>query len=158
MKTDKQAKPYLIFSLADEKYAVHVDHVQEVVEPDLITKVPNVPAYMLGIINLRGRVLPLLDTRLKLGLPQSEITKRSRILILNLKRDENKYIEIGALVDVAQEVVEINPANVQETPDVDTRKDSAPITGILNDNGNITMIMDIDRVFSIQEILQINNN
>jgi purine-binding chemotaxis protein CheW len=158
MKTDKQSKPYLIFSLGREKYAIHVDHVQEVVEPDLITKVPNVPVYMLGIINLRGRVLPLLDTRLKLGLAQSEITKRSRILILNLQRDDNKTLEIGALVDVAQEVVEINADDVQDTPDIETRKGSAPITGILNDHGNITMIMDINRVFTIQEILQISNN
>ncbi|MES2733046.1 MAG: chemotaxis protein CheW [Bacteroidota bacterium] len=158
MKNAPEARPYLIFSLGQEKFAINVDHVQEVVEVVPITKVPNVPDFMLGIINLRGRVLPLLDTRVKLNLPKKEVTKKSRILILDIPGEDNKNLEIGALVDVANEVVSIREADIQEAPAVEMNKQATPITGLLNDNGDITMIIDISRVFSLQDIIQVNNN
>ncbi len=141
--------------LGDEKFAISVDSVQEVVELDHITKVPQTPDYMLGIINLRGKILPLLDTCLKLGLAPTERTKKNRILILDIHED-NKAIQIGAIVDVAKEVVEINNQQIQRTQDIEQNKNSTPITGIVNNHGDITMIMDITRVFSIHDINRIN--
>jgi purine-binding chemotaxis protein CheW len=158
MKIVQEARPYLIFSLGQEKFAIRVDHVQEVVEVVPVTKVPNVPAFMLGIINLRGRVVPLLDTRVKLSLPKKEVTKKSRILILDIPGEDNKNLEIGALVDVANEVVSIKDADILEAPTVEANKLSTPVTGLLNDNGDITMIIDISRVFSLQEIHSLNTN
>ena len=158
MKNTQETRPYLVFSLGPEKFAIHVDHVQEVVEVVPITKVPNMPAYTLGIINLRGRILPLLDTRLKLSLPQKEVTRKSRILILDVPGEDNKSLEIGALVDVANEVVSINDSDILEAPAVEMNKPSIPVTGLVNDNGDITMIIDISRVFSLQDIIHVNNN
>jgi purine-binding chemotaxis protein CheW len=157
MNTNQTSDAYLTFSLGEENFAIPVEHVQEVVELDQVTRVPNAPEYMLGIINLRGRVLPLFDTKHKLGLPKTETTKKSRIMILNIKYDDNKYLEIGALVDVAKEVVEISASEIQDAPEFENSA-SSTITGIVNKQGSITMIMDIQRVFTLQEINQLTNN
>jgi purine-binding chemotaxis protein CheW len=156
MSKQQESHPYLTFSLGEEKFAISVEYVQEVVELEQVTKVPNAPDYMLGIINLRGRVLPLLDTRLKLGLKRTEITKKSRIMILDLTTAEDKSLQVGALVDIAKEVIELTPDDIQEAPDFENYKTQAPITGIVNNRGDITMIMDIDRIFSTADIIQLN--
>lgn len=149
---------YLTFGLGDEKFAIPVDHVQEVVEFGQVTKVPNAPNYMLGIINLRGRVLPLLDTKLKLGLPPTTQSHKSRIMVLDLQLADDKNLQIGAMVDVAREVIEISSSEIQDAPDFEDLKSSAPITGIVNKQGDITMIMDITRVFSTTEITELNKS
>ena len=156
MKNESNA--YLTFALGEEKFAIPVDHVQEVVEFGHVTKVPNAPVYMLGIINLRGRVLPLLDTKLKLGLTATERTQKSRIMVLDIQTEDDKNLQIGAMVDVAREVVEISDNEIQEAPEFENLKTSAPITGIVNNHGDITMIMDITKVFSVNEVLQLNTS
>ena len=147
-----EANAYLTFVLGDEKFAIPVDHVQEIVEFGQVTKVPNAPAYMLGIINLRGRVLPLLDTKLKLGLQAIVPTQRCRVLVLEIQTSEDKVLQIGAMVDIAREVVEINGNDIQEAPEFENLKSSAPITGIVNNQGDITLIMDIKKVFTLNEL------
>ena len=156
MKNESNA--YLTFALGEERFAIPVDLVQEVVEPGHVTKVPNAPDYMLGIINLRGRVLPLLDTRLKLGLPAAARTQRSRIMVLDIHTGDDKNLQIGAMVDIAREVVEITDSEIQAAPDFENLKTVAPITGIVNNHGDITMIMDITRVFSVNEVVQLNTS
>jgi purine-binding chemotaxis protein CheW len=143
---------YLTFALGEEKFAIPVEHVQEVVEYGQVTKVPNAPAYMLGIINLRGRVLPLLDTKLKLGLTATAITQKCRIMILDIQTAEDKNYQLGAMVDFAREVVEIDEAEIQDAPEFENLKTTAPITGIVNNHGDITLIMDITRVFSMNDV------
>jgi purine-binding chemotaxis protein CheW len=150
MKNNSNA--YLTFALGEEKFAIPVDHVQEVVEFGQVTKVPNAPAYMLGIINLRGRVLPLLDTKLKLGLSATAITQKCRIMILDIQTAEDKNYQIGAMVDFAREVVEINDAEIQDAPEFENLKTTAPVTGIVNNHGDITLLMDITRVFSMNDL------
>src|SRR5688572_18397754 len=135
MKNESNA--YLTFSLGNEKFAIPVDRVQEIVEFGQVTKVPSAPDYMLGIINLRGRVLPLLDTRLKLGLTATERTLKTRVLVLDIPEAEDKNLQLGAMVDVAREVVEINNTEIQEAPELENLKTSAPITGIVNNHGEI---------------------
>jgi purine-binding chemotaxis protein CheW len=111
---------------------------------------------MLGIINLRGRVLPLLDTKLKLGLPATLRSQRTRIMVLDIQMQDDKSLQIGAMVDIAREVVEIADADIQEAPEFENLKTSAPITGIVNNQGDITMIMDITKVFTISEVSELN--
>jgi len=156
MKNDSNS--YLTFALGDEKFAIPVDHVQEVVEFGQVTKVPNAPEYMLGIINLRGRVLPLLDTKLKLGLPATIRSQKNRIMVLDLQLEDDKNLQIGAMVDLAKEVIEISEGEIQDAPEFEDLKSSAPITGIVNKQGDITMIMDITRVFSTSEITELNKS
>jgi purine-binding chemotaxis protein CheW len=156
MKNESNA--YLTFALGHEKFAIKVEYVQEVVEFGQFTRVPNAPAYMLGIINLRGRVLPLLDTKLKLGLQATERTVKSRIMVLDIQTGDDKSLQIGAMVDIAREVVEISDGDIQEAPDFENLKTEAPITGIVNQQGDITMIMDIAKVFSVNDIVELNRS
>jgi purine-binding chemotaxis protein CheW len=149
---------YLTFALGKEKFAIPVDHVQEVVEFGHVTKVPNAPEYMLGIINLRGRILPLLDTKLKLGLPATAHSQKSRIMVLDLVLNDEKGLQIGAMVDHAREVIELNANEIQDAPEFENLKASAPITGIVNRQGDITMIMDITKVFSTSEVVELNKS
>ena len=149
---------YLTFSLGLEKFAIPVDYVQEVVELAQVTKVPNSPEYMLGIINLRGRILPLLDTKLKLGLTATEHSRKSRIMVLDLMLSDDKNLQIGAMVDQAREVVELHHSEIQDAPEFEDLKTVAPITGIVNKQGDITMIMDIARVFSSNEVLELKKS
>ncbi|MBT1704518.1 chemotaxis protein CheW [Chryseosolibacter indicus] len=156
MQNESQLKSYITFGLGDEKFALAVDHVQEIVELDKVTKIPNAPHYMLGIINLRGKVLPLLDTRLKLGLSEALATKKSRIMVIDIMVTDEKVIQIGALVDVAKEVIELSPSDIQEAPEFENYNTKTPITGVVNNKGDITMIMDVNKVFSSADILQLN--
>lgn len=158
MKTENTSKAYLTFTLGNEKFALPVDHVQEVVELEQITKVPHAPEYMLGIINLRGRVLPLLDTKQKLGLPKTQTTKKSRVLVLDIQEGDEKSLQIGAMVDIAKEVIELSPADIQEAPEFENYKSSAPITGLVNHHGDITLIMDIRKVFSMNDVTELNKS
>jgi len=153
-----ESNAYLTFALGHEKFAIKVEHVQEVVEFGQYTRVPHAPAYMLGIINLRGRVLPLLDTKLKLGLQATERTAKSRVMVLDIPMADDKNLQIGAMVDVAREVVEINDKDIQEAPEFENLKTEAPITGIVNQQGDITMIMDIAKVFSVNDIVELNRS
>lgn len=150
--TESLSNAYLTFLLNDEKFAVHINSVQEIVELNQFTQVPNTPDYMLGIINLRGKVLPLLDTRLKLGLRPSERTSKNRVLILDIKDVEEKTTQIGAIVDVAKEVVTIDPDKIQKPTDHDVYKRSTPIIGIVNYQGDITLIIDINKVFASEDV------
>jgi purine-binding chemotaxis protein CheW len=155
MENKNKTQAYITFGLGEEKFALPVEHVHEIVELDRITQVPNSPVYMLGIINLRGKVLPLLDTRIKLGLPKAEATRKSRIMVLDIDTSDEKVIQIGALVDVAREVIELSPEDIQEAPELDN-KVQTPITGVVNNKGDITLIMDIAKVFSTTDIVQLN--
>ena len=152
MLTDSSA--YLTFLLGKEKFAIKVDYVQEIVEFGQVTSVPQAPAYMLGIINLRGRILPLLDTKMKLGLSRTEITNKTRIMVLDIRNNEEKTLQVGALVDIASEVIEISAKQILPPPDADDKNQASPVTGIVNDHGSITMIMDVTRVFINTEIAE----
>ncbi len=142
---------YLTFVIGNDKFAVHVAHVQEVIEVGQVTKLPHVPAYMLGIINLRGKTLPLIDTRQKLGLPPVELTSSNRILVLNIKDAADKQLLIGATVDIAREVVAINPQAIQD-PACIQYNNASSLSGIVNDQGDITMILNVSTLFPIGEI------
>lgn len=158
MKNKNETSSYLTFSLGEEKFAISVASVQEIVELEQVTKVPNAPMYMLGIINLRGRVLPLLDTRLKLGLSKTEVTRKSRIMVIDLETSDDKNVQVGALVDVAKEVIQLSETDIQRAPELENTTNETPITGIVNHHGDITMIVDIARIFSTADIVQLNHS
>lgn len=142
---------YLTFVVGNDKFAVHAEHVREVIEVGQITKLPHAPAYMLGIINLRGEILPLIDTRQKLGLPLKELTPGNRILVLDVNDTTDKQILIGATVDIAYEVVTIVPQEIHDPEHIQCNN-TTPLAGIVNQQGDITMILNVSALFPIGEI------
>ncbi|UII25411.1 chemotaxis protein CheW [Fulvivirga maritima] len=153
----KQMKAYLTFKLNHEVFALGVDKVVEIMEVPRITKVPKAPDYMKGVINLRGQVLPVIDTRIKFGLAPIELGKDHCIIVINMIIDD-KTMYFGALVDQVLEVLEMDEETMLPTPNVNSKYDMRFIQGLLKEGDDFVMVLDIDHTFSIEEIEAIKEN
>jgi purine-binding chemotaxis protein CheW len=142
---------FLSFRLGDELFAANVGKVLEILEIPRITKVPRSPAFMRGVINLRGNVLPVIDTRNKFGLPSTEDTINSCILVLNISI-EGKEVVLGAVVDAVQEVMEIDENTIQSVPSVGARYKTEFIQGMIKVQERFIMILNLDLVFTSDEM------
>ena len=142
---------FLSFRLGDELFAANVSKVLEILEIPKITKVPRSPSFLRGVINLRGNVLPVIDTRNKFGLPAVDDSVNTCILVLNVSI-EGKDLTLGAVVDAVQEVMEIDEASIQALPSVGSKYNSEFIDGMLKLNDEFIMILNLDLVFSSEEV------
>src|SRR5690348_13350615 len=111
----QQTQSFLTFKLCDEVFAINVAKVLEILEVKPITRVPNAPAFMKGVINLRGAILPVIDTRIKFGLPEVEFNIDTCIVVLSAN-SEKEPLQIGAIVDSVQKVVDISDDSIQASP------------------------------------------
>jgi len=153
MEATKSAiKSYLTFRLGEETFAANVGKVLNILEMVKITQVPRSPDYMKGVINLRGSVLAVIDTRIKFGLSPTVISKNTCILVLDITID-SEDVTIGALVDSVQEVIEIDENTIQPSPSIGSKYKSEFITGMLKHNDQFIMLLDIDKVFSTEDIV-----
>jgi purine-binding chemotaxis protein CheW len=153
MSTDKKSiiNSYLTFKLGDEFFAANVNKVLNILEMTKVTKVPKAPAYMKGVINLRGSVLPLVDTRIKFDMTETEFTTNTCILVLDINLN-NESVHVGALVDSVQEVLEIDDINIQPPPSIGTRYRSEFIEGVAKIEDEFVMILNMDLIFSTDEL------
>ncbi|MBN2892543.1 MAG: chemotaxis protein CheW [Bacteroidales bacterium] len=151
-ETLNQNDSYLTFKVGGENFAASVSKVLNILEMSKITKVPQAPQYMLGVINLRGQVLPVIDSRIKFGMPVSEITKNSFIIVIEVLIDE-RDVQLGALVDSVNEVLEVDKKDILPPPSIGNRFKTDFISGVINVNNDFTMLLDIDKAFSTDEIL-----
>ncbi|MBT1698425.1 chemotaxis protein CheW [Fulvivirgaceae bacterium PWU4] len=142
---------YLTFRLGDETFAASVNHVLEILELSKITKVPRAPHFMRGVINLRGNVLPVIDTRIKFGLDKADDTVNTCILVMNLESEKQK-IMLGALVDAVQEVREIEQSSIQPAPSIGSKYRSEFIEGMVKVNDQFVMILNLALVFTTDEV------
>jgi purine-binding chemotaxis protein CheW len=142
---------YLTFRLDRELFAVDIAKVREVLEFTTVTKVPRTPDFMRGVINLRGNVVPVVDLRLKLGLTQTERTVNTCVVIAEVDVDGERTL-LGALADSVQEVLEIEGKQVVPPPRMGTRIDTGVIRGMGKREDEFVIILDIDKVFSGEEI------
>lgn len=146
---------YLTFTLAEQWYAIDVSMVKEVLEYQTITRVPKTPSFMRGVINVRGGVVPVVDMREKFELPISEPTVDTCIVVLEVSVDEETIV-IGTIADVVEEVVEILPENIEPTPSIGTKLDTEFIEGIGKMDDKFIIILDIDKIFTTEEIHQVS--
>lgn len=154
MNEDKNntVKTFLSFLLGDEVFAINVTKVINILEVSHVTRVPKAPVYMKGVVNLRGTVLPVVDLRLKFGLPETQITINSSIIVLNLEMDGEQFL-VGALVDAVREVLELKESDIAPSPSIGTKYKSGFIEGMWRINESFIMILDIEKVFSSEEIV-----
>lgn len=144
---------YLSFKLGEEIFAANVSKVLNILEMTKITKVPKAPSYMKGVINLRGTVLPVVDSRVKFGMAPTEVTPNTCILVLEVDV-EGEVLQVGGLVDSVQEVLEIEPHQIMSPPSIGSRYRSEFITGMYKrDEDHFIMLLDMDKVFSSDEAL-----
>lgn len=142
---------YLTFKLADEVFALDISKVREVLDFTAITKVPRTPEFMRGVINLRGNVVPVVDMRLKFGMSATEKTVNTCIIIVEIALDGDTTI-LGALADAVQEVLELEPGQIEPAPRIGTRLKTDFIKGMGKRDNQFIIILDIDKVFSVDEL------
>jgi purine-binding chemotaxis protein CheW len=146
-----ETKQYLTFKLSEEIFGVDVAQVREILDYVKITKVPQTPNFMCGVINLRGSVVPIVDMNLKFEMDKTERTVDTCIVVVEVKLDDETAI-LGALVDSVQEVFEIEPQNIEPAPRIGTKLNTEFIKGMGKREDNFIIILDIDKVFSSEEL------
>lgn len=155
---DKQVSregKYLTFSLAGEEYGIGILKVKEIIGLMAITPVPKTPEHIKGVINLRGKVIPVVDLRLKFGMACGESTERTCIIVTEIATGGNK-IAMGIVVDSVSEVLNIKTAEIENTPNFGSRLDTAYILGMAKIGANVKILLDIDKVMSDDEISQLD--
>lgn len=140
---------YLTFSLAEDSFAIPIEHVLEVLEVEKITRVPRTRDYLLGVINVRGSIRPIVDLRTKLDLPPADKLEDDafNIIILELEIEKEKNV-LGIVTDMVDQVVTINDSNIDPTPRIGTRLNSKLIKGIGKIKDLFLIILDTDYLFS----------
>lgn len=146
-----EAKQYLTFKLEDEVFAVDVANIREILDFIPATKVPGTPEYMRGVINVRGSVIPVMDMRLKFGLPRGEETVNTCIVVLEIAAENDKTV-LGALADSVQEVFEMEETAIEPPPKLGTRWKREFLKGIGKRGDVLVIILDINKVFTTDEI------
>ncbi len=149
-----ETKQYLAFNLAEEIFSVDVSKVREVLEYMEITKMPRAPDFMRGVINVRGTVVPVVDMRLKFGMTESERTVNTCIIVMEIAFADETTI-LGALADSVQEVIDLEPDQIEPAPKIGSKWKTEFIKGIGKKNDEFIIILDIDRIFTSDEIAMV---
>lgn len=142
---------YLTFKLGEETFALDVAKVREVLDFTTITKIPRTPEFMRGVINLRGSVVPVADLRLCFAMSRTEKTVNTCIIVVEVVLDHETAV-IGALADSVEEVIDLEPDQIQPAPRIGTHIRTDFIRGMGKRDGQFVMILEIDRVFSAEEL------
>jgi purine-binding chemotaxis protein CheW len=142
---------YLTFMLGEEIYALDISQVREVLDYTTITKVPQTPDFMRGVINLRGHVVPVVDLRLKFGMSETVQTVNACIIIVELMMQGEETL-IGALADSVREVLDLDPEHIEPAPKIGTQLNTEFLKGMGKRDEHFIMILDIDKVFSEDEM------
>lgn len=149
--TNISKQSFLSFKLDDEIFAISVYKVLEVLEKQKITKVPNVPDYIKGVINFRGDILPVIETRLKFNMPERKANDAYVIIVLELEID-GKHIVLGAIADGVKDVLDIPEAQIKQVPEMGNRYNAQFLAGMIKIDDGFIMILDIDKVFSVKDL------
>ncbi len=146
-----ETSQYLTFKLEDEVFALEIGKVREVLDFTSVAKVPQTPDFMLGVINLRGTVVPVVDMRLKFAIARAEKTVNTCIIIFEIEIDGENTV-LGALVDSVQEVMDLDPDQIEPAPRIGTRLNTKFIKGMGKRDNQFVIILDVDKVFSADEL------
>ncbi len=153
--TDREGK-YLTFSLAGEEYGIGILKVKEIIGMMPITHVPQTPDYVKGVVNLRGKVIPVVDLRLKFGIEPIDYTERTCIIVVEIIH-VNKTISMGIVVDSVSEVLNIKNGDIEDTPSFGTKLKTEFILGMAKMGSNVKILLDIDLVLADEEIAVMEN-
>jgi len=147
---DKEGK-YLTFTLAEEEYGIGILKIKEIIGMMAITTVPQTPKFVKGVINLRGKVIPVIDLRLRFGMEPMDYTERTCIIVVEMDGTANT-VQIGIVVDAVSEVLNINGKDIEDTPTFGTKLDTSYILGMAKMEGGVKILLDIDRVLKAEEV------
>jgi len=142
---------YLTFKLDEEIFALDVAEVREILDFTTVTKIPQTPEFMRGVINLRGSVVPVMDLRLKFGMSATEKTVNSCIVVTEMTMGAESIV-IGVLADAVQEVIDMEPEQIEPAPRIGAKLNMDFILGMGKHNGTFMMILDIDKIFENSDL------
>jgi purine-binding chemotaxis protein CheW len=154
-KEDVVQKQYLTFFLSGEEYAVNIQRIKEIIEYTTVTKVPKVPEWIRGVINLRGSVVPIIDLSVRFGLGERPVTKTTCIVVLEVEQDSERTV-IGVIVDAVNQVIDLTPDDIEEPPSFGTRVRLDYLFGMGKLGKKFALILNIDRVLSNSELLTVS--
>lgn len=146
------AGKYLTFVLGKESYGVAVLKIREIIRMQDITLVPQMPDYIKGVINLRGKIIPVVDLRLKFCLSKAETTERTCIVVVQVSLPSRSSLAMGMVVDAVEEVINIGAGDIEETPDFGAKLDTEYILGMAKIKGAVKTLLDIDKVVAAETI------
>ncbi len=152
---DREGK-YLTFSLADEEYGIGILKIKEIIGMMPITTVPQTPAFVKGVINLRGKVIPVIDLRLRFGMESIDYTERTCIIVVEIT-GVSSTVQIGIVVDTVSEVLNVKNDEIEDTPAFGTKLDTEYILGMAKMEGGVKILLDINRVLNADEITVLEN-
>ncbi len=147
----KHAGKYLTVVLENESYGIAVLKVREIIRMLKITPVPQMPEFVKGVINLRGRVIPIVDLRVKFGL-KAEFADRTCIIVVQVKLPNEAVVQMGLIVDSVEEVVQLSAADIEPTPEFGTKLDTSYLLGMAKVKGQLKTLLDIDRVVAPETV------
>jgi purine-binding chemotaxis protein CheW len=151
LTSDNRAGKYLTFIVDQEEFGVAVLKVREIMGIQEVTAVPQTPAWMKGVINLRGKIIPVVDLRLKFGLAAAAYTERTCIVVVQIHSGAD-LLSTGIVVDEVSEVLTMSPGDIEDTPDFGSGVDTAYILGMAKIKGKVKILLDIDKVLNSYEI------
>lgn len=150
-QVDPRAGKYLTFHLSSEEFGVRVLKVREIMGLQEITSVPQTPAHIKGVINLRGKVVPVIDLRLKFGLEAADYTQRTCIIVTQVQHESGAVL-MGIVVDGVSEVLNLTGSEIEDTPEFGEEIAGQYILGMAKVKGKVKILLDIDRVLSTQDL------
>ena len=146
------AGKYLTFQLGREEFAVRVTQVREIMGVQDMTSVPQTPVFVKGVFNLRGRVVPIISLRLKLGIAEEPYTQRTCLIVVDMP-GENGLVPVGVVVDGVSEVVNLHGADMEATPDFGRGRAAPYLLGMAKVKGKVKLLLDLDFVLTAQEVM-----
>lgn len=151
MKDKKNRNTFLSFQVGKETFAVSVKKVLEVLEQQYITEVPNLPDYIKGVINFRGKIIPVIETRMKFNLPKREEGEKYVVIVFDIQIEEKNML-LGTMTDSVKDVITFEESDILEVPEMGYNYNQEFLLGMLKNENSFTMILDIDKVFSNENI------
>jgi purine-binding chemotaxis protein CheW len=149
------AGKYLTFQLGGESYGTAVLKIREIIRLQPATPVPQMPGYVKGVINLRGKIIPIIDLRIRFGLPDIKDTDRTCIVVVQVTLPSRASIHMGMIVDGVEEVVNIAASDIEEPPDFGSRLKTEYILGMAKVKGTVKTLLDIDRVVAADTLQEV---
>ncbi len=154
---EDSGRQYLTFSLAEEEYGVDILRVQEIKGWTPVTRIPNTPDYMRGVLNMRGTIVPIIDLRMRFNLDEAQYTPTTVVIVLSVMAGDRKRI-LGVVVDGVSDVVSVSADDIKDTPDFGTAVNTEFIRGLATTNEKMVMLLDIDQLLSIEELSELDEH
>lgn len=152
---NKHKNVFLSFRLGKETFAVSVKKVLEVLQKQHITEVPEVPAYIKGVINFRGDILPICDARLKFNMEINSEEDKNVVIVLDLENNEQK-MRIGAIADAVKDVISIEEIDIRPVPEMGLTYNAEFLSGMIKSGDSFIMVLNVDKVFTTDDVTLIN--